>query len=122
MDLGYDHRLRPSEPGPFGPVLALEELSADKTLALFGRAEARDFVDVQALAERLGVERLLALAAEKDRGFDRYVLASMLGRFERLAPREFGLDDEAFERLATFVRALRRQLLDETFRQDEAPA
>ncbi len=121
VDLGYDHRLRPSEPSPLGPVLALEELAADKTLALFGRAEARDFVDVQALAERLGIERLLALAAEKDRGFDRYVMASMLGRFERLAPREFGLDGDAFERLATFVRALRRQLLDETFGPGQDP-
>jgi len=118
VDLGYDHRVRPSESGPFGPVLALEELAADKTLALFGRAEARDFIDVQALAQRLGVERLLELAAEKDQGFDRYVMASMLGRFERLAQREFGLDQDGFDRLAAFVRELRRRLLDETFRTD----
>lgn len=115
VDLGFDHRLRPSEPGPFGQVLALEELAADKTLALFGRAEARDFVDVHALSERLGIERLLTLATEKDPGFDRYVMASMLGRFERLPPREFGLDDDGFDRLASFVREFRRQLLDEAF-------
>lgn len=32
--------------GPLGPMLSLEELAARKLLALFGRAQARDFVDV----------------------------------------------------------------------------
>lgn len=52
-----------------GPVLHRDDLAADKTLALWGRAEPRDFVDVMALRELYGGGRLLELAAEKDRGF-----------------------------------------------------
>jgi hypothetical protein len=50
----------------------------DKTLALFGSAAARDLVDVAALSERYPLERLCELAAEKDAGFDRRVLADAL--------------------------------------------
>ena len=45
VDLCVDHRLLPAEPSALGPVLALEELAANKLLALFDRVEARDFVD-----------------------------------------------------------------------------
>lgn len=45
VDLCVDYRLLPAEPSPIGPTLCLEELAAQKLLALFGRAEARDFVD-----------------------------------------------------------------------------
>jgi len=48
VDLGVDARIRPTEPGPYGPTMALEELAADKLLALFDRAQARDFIDVDA--------------------------------------------------------------------------
>ena len=50
-------------------MLSAEELGADKLLALFDRAQARDFVDVAALGDRLGLERLCELASEKDAGF-----------------------------------------------------
>jgi hypothetical protein len=40
LDLGHDARMRPEELTAFGPVVATEELAADKTLALFGRAAA----------------------------------------------------------------------------------
>jgi hypothetical protein len=46
--------------------------------ALFGRAAARDLVDVAALSERYPLERLCELAAEKDPGFDRRVFADAL--------------------------------------------
>jgi hypothetical protein len=48
-------------------------VAADKTLALFGRAAARDLVDVAALSKQYPLERLCELAAEKDPGFDRRV-------------------------------------------------
>lgn len=47
-------------------------------LALFGRAEPRDFADVFQLAQRFGKEPLLAGAAELDRGFHREILAQIL--------------------------------------------
>jgi hypothetical protein len=103
VDLGSDARLLPAEPTPDGMLVASEELAADKVLALFGRAEARDFVDVYALELRFDLERIMTLAATKDRGFDRAVLRGMLGRFQRLPRDEFEVDDEAFEDLRRAV-------------------
>jgi hypothetical protein len=47
-------------------------------LALFGRAAARDLMDVAALSELYPLERLCEPAAQKDAGFDRRVLADAL--------------------------------------------
>jgi len=68
VDLGADARLFPAEPGTPAPLLSAEELAIDKVLAIFGRAEARDFVDLMAGEPRYGLDRLCQLAAEKDRG------------------------------------------------------
>jgi predicted nucleotidyltransferase component of viral defense system len=48
VDLAVDARLFPAESGELSPVLSSEELAVDKVLAVFGRAEARDFVDLAA--------------------------------------------------------------------------
>ena len=53
-----------------GPTYALDELAGRKLVALFDRAEARDFTDVYALAARFGTDTLLSRAAEVDAGFD----------------------------------------------------
>ena len=55
VDLDADARIRPAKSGPLGPMWSLEELAADKLLALFERAQARDFLDVRALVERFGL-------------------------------------------------------------------
>lgn len=99
LDLGVDARIRPEEPTPFGPVVATEELAADKTLALFGRAAARDFVDVYTLSRRFGEEELCTLAAEKDAGFDRGHLADALRSFHRLDRDLFDVDDQTYDRI-----------------------
>jgi Nucleotidyl transferase AbiEii toxin, Type IV TA system len=67
-----------------GPTLSPRDLAARKTLALFGRAEPRDFADVRDLARRYGRDRLLQWAAEDDPGFDRQVFADMLATIDRL--------------------------------------
>jgi hypothetical protein len=110
VDLAADARMRPAEPGPLGPMLSLEELAADKLLALFDRAQARDFVDVAALVERFGLDRLCELAKEKDTGFSRAVLRDMLGGFDRFDQTEFGLDDATYAQLAHQVRRWRATL------------
>jgi hypothetical protein len=112
LDLAADARLFPVEPALPAPMLAGEELAADKLLALFGRAEARDFVDLLALEPRYGLERLCRLAAEKDRGFAPAVFAEMLGRFGRLRRDEFELDDARYERLAREVDRWRERALE----------
>ncbi|MFJ9390323.1 hypothetical protein ACIRON_15975 [Nocardioides sp. NPDC101246] len=53
-----------------------EEIAGRKTLALFGRAAPRDFIDVFNLARRFGKPKLLELATERDLGFDRRVFRS----------------------------------------------
>src|SRR4051794_12046229 len=78
VEIAVDFRLRPRVLLDVGPVLHPDELAADKVLALFGRAAARDLVDVRALGKRYDQEEMLALAAEKDPGFDRAVFAQAL--------------------------------------------
>lgn len=110
VDLGHDFRLLPPVRTNLGPVVSEEELAADKTLALFSRAEERDFVDVHELASRFGFDRLCELASAKDPGFSRERLSEALGRFDRFERSGFEIDDEAFADLSVWVRNLRAQL------------
>lgn len=100
VELGQDARIRQVVKLSFGRVLDPEELAADKTLALFGRAAARDLVDVVALTKRYPLEQLCSLAIEKDRGFDRRVLADALGAAANLP-------DAAFTELGLSAVAMR---------------
>ena len=97
--LAADARLFPAEPGRIAPTLAGEELAVDKVLAVFGRAEGRDFVDLMALEPRYGLDRLCKLAAEKDPDFEPVQRGELVVRFDRLRRDEFDLDDAEFERL-----------------------
>lgn len=71
-----------------GPTFGLEELAARKLIALFDRAEARDFADVFALAQRYDTDLLLHRAAQIDPGFDPAVLATMIGSLSRFSDDE----------------------------------
>jgi Nucleotidyl transferase AbiEii toxin, Type IV TA system len=73
----------PATPSLAGPTFAPEELAARKVLALFGRAEARDFADVYELARTYDATTLIARAADLDGGFDLDVFASMLDTLAR---------------------------------------
>jgi hypothetical protein len=117
LDLAADARLFPAEPGRLAPTLTGEELAADKVLAVFGRAEARDFADLMALEPRYGLDRLCELAAEKDLGFDLAVFAEMLGRLDRLRRDEFELDDAEYEQLRSAVNRWRERALELQRRQ-----
>ena len=66
-----------------GPTFGLEELAGRKLLALFDRAEARDFADVYTLAERYGTDLLLHRAMQIDPGFDPAVLTTMIESLNR---------------------------------------
>lgn len=122
LDLGADARLFPVEPGRLAPTLTGEELAVDKVLAVFGRAEARDFVDLMALEPRYGLDRLCALAAEKDRGFTPALFAEMLGRFSRLRQDEFGIDAQQYEQLAREIVGWREQALALSQRREPGQA
>ncbi|GAA1520499.1 hypothetical protein [Nocardioides humi] len=60
-----------------------------KTLALFGRAEPRDFTDVYALHQGFDRAELLVEAAEADEGFDLQVFAQMVRSHHRLRDQDF---------------------------------
>lgn len=63
-------QLAPSDVAVDGvPARSLSDLAADKTLALFGRAATRDFVDVYMLLGRFELSQLMAWAQQKDPGF-----------------------------------------------------
>ena len=109
IDLAADARLFDIDTDPDIPTLTGEELAVDKVLAIFGRAEARDFIDLAAVEPKYGFERLCELAAEKDRGFSPNVFGEMLYRFDRLQRREFEIDDERFQQLGPIVQRWRDQ-------------
>lgn len=75
-----------------GPTLAPLELAGRKLLALFGRAEARDFADIYALAQHFGKSALIEQAQALDAGFDLSVLAQMIRTIERFDDHEIPLD------------------------------
>lgn len=110
VDLGADARLLPPEPSRYGPVLSGEELAVDKVLAVFGRAEARDFIDLAVLEPRFRLSYLCRRALDKDLGFRPAVLRTMLDRFSRLARDEFDIDDAGFERLCVTLSRWRAEL------------
>ena len=99
VDFGIDFRLFPPHQGAHSLVLSSRELAVDKVLAIFGRAEPRDFVDLAALTRLFNIEELFADAARKDRGFSLAVFAEMTSRISRLPRREFALSDAAFDEL-----------------------
>lgn len=84
-----------------GPTFSHEELAGRKLLALFDRAEARDFSDVYVLAEHFGKELLLLRASAIEISFDRLVLAEMMRSIRRFADSEIPIDE-------TMVQSVRR--------------
>jgi hypothetical protein len=90
VDLGVD-----SEPvlqitaSAVGPTFQPIELAARKLLALFGRAEARDFSDLFELSSLFDLDELSDLAGRIDAGFNRAALAEALGSVDRFADADF---------------------------------
>jgi hypothetical protein len=74
-------------------VHSLDDLAAGKLLALFARAEERDFIDVYLLVQEKGytIERLIELARRKDPGLDDYYLALAFEQAVHLPARSEGL-------------------------------
>ena len=85
-------------PSELGPVLHRDDVAAGKMEALFSRAEARDFIDVDALlGSGYTRQQLIQLASQRDAGFDLAVLADMFASVGRFNDRQFtvyGVDAE----------------------------
>ncbi len=111
MDLAVDSAPgQPSTISLIGPTFALEELAGRKTIALFDRAEARDFVDVYGLVKRYGPDVLLNRAAEVDRGFSLDVFVQMLRTLDRFADEALPIESSAVMDLRAFFASWADQL------------
>ena len=87
-----------------GPTFDPEELAGRKLAALFGRAEARDFADVFALAQRFDRSLMLRRAAEVDLGFNLQVLADMMRAIDRFTDDELPVGDTSVDAVRRFFR------------------
>jgi Nucleotidyl transferase AbiEii toxin, Type IV TA system len=85
-----------------GPTFALEELVGRKVIALFDRAEARDFADVYILAQRYTKPLLLTRATEIDGGFDLTIFADMLNTLSRFTDADIPVNPAEIDRLREF--------------------
>jgi Nucleotidyl transferase AbiEii toxin, Type IV TA system len=102
VDLAVDWRMEPPVRLEIGPVLALPDAVGSKVAAAFSRAEARDFLDLDAIREsRLySDDGLLSLAHEHDPGFDRVAFARQLTYVAQLNVRDtiaYGVDAATLE-------------------------
>ncbi len=105
IDLAVDVRIRPVEQDPQVALVSLEELAADKPLALFGRAAARDYQDVAALRRHFSWTALFELESEKDAGFSVERFLEAVAAFDRLDAEEFDASPAEYERLRVEVAA-----------------
>lgn len=96
-----------------GTTYAADELAARKLLALFDRAEARDFVDMHTLSSSMHLDHLLPIAARLDPGFDRGVLAEALGTHTRFTNEDFRALQAEPEAVRAFAEAWRHELSEQ---------
>ena len=111
VDLAVDTEpTRPSTVTVAGPSIAPEELAARKLLALFARAEARDYVDVHALAHIYGKADLIAEARSLDSGMEDRYLAQSYRAIGRLRVEEFPVDAASVAEIRAFFDAWAQEL------------
>jgi hypothetical protein len=100
----------PATASVVGPTFAPAELAARKLLALYDRAEARDFTDVFVLAVRFGKGALLSGAKALDAGLDGRFLAERLGTLARFDDSELPVAREQAAEVRSFFAEWQREL------------
>lgn len=91
VELAVDTRANEPIHMTIGPVLHPDDAVTNKMTALYARAFARDFIDIDAAIQsgRYDRETLLRLAERADISFDRHVFAEALGQVESLDADDF---------------------------------
>jgi hypothetical protein len=91
VELVANWRIQPPLQMEIGPVLHADDVMAGKMDALYNRAAARDFLDVDAAITggRYTLERLCELAETVNAGFDRAMFADMLRHIDRFDDEDF---------------------------------
>ena len=117
IDMGMDWREVEPVTLDVGPVLSIQDAIGNKVSALYSRAEARDFFDVDAIraSGHYTDLQLVDAAAERDPGFEAGMFATQLDRVNRLTVddlNEYGVDALELvaikERLTAWAKALRQ--------------
>jgi predicted nucleotidyltransferase component of viral defense system len=119
VELAVDSRANEPIHMTIGPVLHPDDAVAKKMRALYERAFARDFIDIDAAVEsgRYDRERLLCLVELADLGFDRHEFAEALGQVHNLDPDDFaayGVAGQRLDDLRNRFAAWRQDLLGNT--------
>lgn len=109
VDLGVDWRKDPPTRLAIGPTLSLDDAVGSKVAALYSRAEARDFLDVDRIRRsgRYTDAELLAEAAQRDPGFDVDMFRRELANIRRLRPddvRVYGVSADHLEEIRVRYR------------------
>lgn len=117
VELGVDWRANEPILMSVGPVLHPDDAVANKMGALYGRAFARDFVDIDATLQsgRYTREAVLRLAERADPGFDRHIFADALGQADLLDTDDFaqyGITGQALDDIRKRFAAWRRDIRD----------
>ena len=93
-----------------GPTFNSEELAGRKLLALYDRAEARDFVDVFVLCEVFGKDLILARAAEIEGSIDRSSLAEMMRAISRFSDQDLPISPDRVSSLRKYFEDWAKEL------------
>lgn len=115
VELVANWRAQPPVEMQIGPVLHPDDVMAGKMDALYNRAAARDFIDIDAAITRgrYTPEQLCTLASEADAGFDRQFFAQMLGMIGRFDDQDFidyGLESAQVAAMREHFRAWQAEL------------
>ena len=100
----------PSQFSILGPTFNHEELAGRKLLALFDRAEARDFADVFVLARRFSKELLIVRASEIENSLEFDVLAQMMRSIVRFSDSDLPIDESLLKDLRFFFEEWANEL------------
>lgn len=111
VDLGVDWRAAEPVTLSIGPVLSLEDAVGSKVVAVYSRAEVRDYLDLDAIREskRFTDGQLLDLAADRDPGFDLAMFAGQLEQIKRITStlrvQEYGVGEQELAQLKSRLSA-----------------
>ncbi len=119
VELGVDFRANEPVRISIGPVLHPDDVVTNKMRALYERAHACDFIDIEAMLRSGRYDRsmLLQLAERSDITFDRRVFAEALAQAQLLEADDFaryGLVGEGLDGLREQFALWRAELLDPT--------
>jgi hypothetical protein len=116
MELAADWRAHSPVTLAVGPVLHPDDAVGNKMAALYGRAVARDFMDIDAVlaSHRYTKDDLLRLAQEADGGFSLKMFAQALGALDQISDeafRPYGPTDEEVSAMRERFAAWRDELI-----------